>query len=93
MSVVTIILIHHSQHIYNKCQHTYFVIHLIHHKGNLQLHQNTWHNSLNIPERIIKELNLKNYHLRRTPLCRVQPVTALKETETDLLALFELLKA
>ena len=34
-----------------------------------------------IPERIItEELNLKIYHLRRTPLCRVQPVTALKET-------------
>ena len=32
------------------------------------------------PERIITEkLNLKIYHLRRTTLCRVQPVTALKE--------------
>ena len=37
-----------------------------------------------IPERIItEELNLKIYHLRRTPLCRVQPVTALKETERN----------
>ena len=39
-------------------------------------------NFLNIPERIItEELNLKIYHLRRTPLFRVQPVTAMKETE------------
>ena len=36
-----------------------------------------------MPERIItEELNLKIYNLRRIPLCRVQPVTALKETET-----------
>ena len=38
--------------------------------------------TVSLPERIITGAYLKFYHMGRLPLCRVQPVTALKETET-----------